>query len=556
MDIARKFKVDGVFIGNDNVIAEKTYAQLLALANAGTMIPGQMYRITDYVTTTTQTKTSSAGHAFDLIVTAISGSEIDEAHVVAIQHAGDTYFADNDLAAWEVHYCLQNDTDRFAWADDENGKGVIYRLVDEFGNDCPYDFKNILFERTLCTEIEEIELENLDGDTNTWETRLQIVMANSDSKFVSNSQILGKGITGYTLTDASGRSQAEDWLYWRLDSSDDMYKYAASEIWVGESAQNTAMRVSPAFPIRFTVNGQTRSGYAFAALVKGNRTVDLFTFASSPSDDYEFESDYECEDRSLAGKDNEVYGNVMQMYNNGLNNNVFVGDYNYGNSFAVNCYNNSFGNDFYSNSFGNSCYYNSFGNDFYYNSFGNECYRNSFGNGCYSNSFGNGCQYNSFGNSCSDNSFGNECYYNSFGNYCRYNSFGNECYRNSFGNECYYNSFGNECYRNSFGNYCYSNSFGNECYRNSFGNSCSDNSFGNDFYYNSFGDECQKITVFEGVQYVEIEGEVQYAQVLNGTQGTSSALLTIGFSTGESYCQVAGKDSNGTLQVWCPADYA
>ena len=29
----------------------------------------------------------------------------------------------------------------------EGGKGVIYRMIDEFGNDCPYDFKNIQFYR-------------------------------------------------------------------------------------------------------------------------------------------------------------------------------------------------------------------------------------------------------------------------------------------------------------------------------------------------------------------------------------------------------------------------
>lgn len=29
----------------------------------------------------------------------------------------------------------------------EDGKGVIYRMIDEFGNDVPYDFKNILFTR-------------------------------------------------------------------------------------------------------------------------------------------------------------------------------------------------------------------------------------------------------------------------------------------------------------------------------------------------------------------------------------------------------------------------
>jgi len=26
-----------------------------------------------------------------------------------------------------------------------NGKGVIYYMKDEFGNECPYDFKNIVY---------------------------------------------------------------------------------------------------------------------------------------------------------------------------------------------------------------------------------------------------------------------------------------------------------------------------------------------------------------------------------------------------------------------------
>lgn len=30
-----------------------------------------------------------------------------------------------------------------------NGKGVIYRMIDEHNNDCPYDFKNIQFKRKI-----------------------------------------------------------------------------------------------------------------------------------------------------------------------------------------------------------------------------------------------------------------------------------------------------------------------------------------------------------------------------------------------------------------------
>ena len=49
----------------------------------------------------------------------------------AIQHEGDTYFADCDLNAWKIWYCLDNDATRFAWTDSAKGKGVIYRMIDE-----------------------------------------------------------------------------------------------------------------------------------------------------------------------------------------------------------------------------------------------------------------------------------------------------------------------------------------------------------------------------------------------------------------------------------------
>ena len=38
----------------------------------------------------------------------------------------DAYFADCNIPAWELKYSLDNDETRFAWADMEDGKGVIY----------------------------------------------------------------------------------------------------------------------------------------------------------------------------------------------------------------------------------------------------------------------------------------------------------------------------------------------------------------------------------------------------------------------------------------------
>ena len=129
---------------------EIAYADLKALKDQSQLIPGMQYRITDYVTTTTQADTTSANHQFDIIVTADSKNTLNE-KARAIQHEGDVYFDDADLNAWKLWYCLDNDTERFAWADAQNGKGVIYRMIDENGNDCPYDFKNILYANSdLC----------------------------------------------------------------------------------------------------------------------------------------------------------------------------------------------------------------------------------------------------------------------------------------------------------------------------------------------------------------------------------------------------------------------
>ena len=127
-----------------------TYAELKALRDAGKLLAGRKYRITDYVTTTTQTDTRSAGHAFDIIVVADDEHTLNE-NARAILHKGDTYFASCKLGAWELKYCLDNDTTRFAWADATNGKGVVWWMKDEWNNECYYDFKNIQYKRYKVT---------------------------------------------------------------------------------------------------------------------------------------------------------------------------------------------------------------------------------------------------------------------------------------------------------------------------------------------------------------------------------------------------------------------
>lgn len=300
-----------------------TYAELKSLRDNGQLVAGRQYRITDYVTTTTQENTRSAGHQFDIIVTADSESVLNE-NARAIQHEEiidvdvseggvlktgavtkyydiyedvgsadgthnykstdvfvecryaennegetvpvlyktdvgmmeegadyadtffyvgryeyngetydrwrkieenelgwdsegkiysltniivddngvfnpdiivtkmiDPYFANAKLSAWELKYCLDNDKTRFAWAD-EDGKGIIYYMKDEYDNECPYDFKNIQYKRWY------IEQYNKNPDLET---------ANTNGAYLGN-----KDLYGYVLPQDAVIDE-ENWIW-------------------------------------------------------------------------------------------------------------------------------------------------------------------------------------------------------------------------------------------------------------------------------------------------------------------------------------------------------
>lgn len=229
---------------------ETTWSNLKTLRDNSQLIAGMQYKITDYQCTTTQVDTQSAGHQFDIIVTADSTNKLNE-EARATLHSGDTYFKDCKLEAWKIWYSIDNNTNRFLWVDNtanilkvvngsstyyfystglsitidgkgtgeicnsydandtksyiklnnsneifnaligtkaydgstiitlktslgtasagtkdellaaypnavvrENGKGVIYRMIDEYNNDVAYDFKNIQYKRYKITKAE------------------------------------------------------------------------------------------------------------------------------------------------------------------------------------------------------------------------------------------------------------------------------------------------------------------------------------------------------------------------------------------------------------------
>ena len=140
--------------GTSGATIKIAWLALVNLRDSGQLVPGQSYRITDYITTTTQTDTQSAGNQFDVIVTALDEGVLSE-NASATYHEDDTYFSSNNanLESWKLKYCLDNDINKFAWADITSGKGVIYYMKDNYNNECPYDFKNIMMRDKVSNEI-------------------------------------------------------------------------------------------------------------------------------------------------------------------------------------------------------------------------------------------------------------------------------------------------------------------------------------------------------------------------------------------------------------------
>lgn len=399
-----------------------THAELVGLRNDGKLVPGMQYRITDYVTTTTQGNTRSAGHQFDIIVTADNENTLNEV-ARACLHDGDTYFsqAGANLAAWQIWYCLDNDRERFVWASDTgkilvscevgssvpheldgkivaaydfgedyeimgekvlyaidlyggsqlyltdrnqlwneaetniggydvvNAKGVIYRMIDEWNNDCPYDFKNVLFKRGLYAGGGGLAEDEFDGDlvadcyTFSWEEEESVIM---DASIVGNN--------GSLLNDEAAINGVRDNVIGR--------------------ATYTDYRENP---------------------LKAQQFLNNIVFLST----------YGMEGRTFYG-----------------------------------CYGNIFGNDCFDCSLDTACLNNTFGNN---------CSRNKLKYNCCENSFATSASGNLLGFGCSQNTFGQMSYQNVLEDNCRYNLFEQDCFYNHLESQCVNNKFGLNCGRNN-----------------------------------------------------------------------------------------------------------
>ena len=231
-----------------------------------------------------------------------------------------------------MKYCLDNDTSRFAWAvaDADGGRGVIYRMVDEFENDVPYDFKGIQFQRWAITNVTSTKLTE---DAVTGYITEFVYASNGGKCFAyKNSNI---SVNGTVMT---------------VDSSTSAYYYTFDS---GSGTDNSLLGGEQ------SVYGNKMREYLVSGKAKLNSSVFLGNYCYSNT----FGSN--CE--------SNTFGNYCSY-----------------NAFGNDCYSNTFGNGCSYNAFGQACSSNTFGDDCSYNAFGNSCYRITFGTSSATKSY---CRY-------------------------------------------------------------------------------------------------------------------------------------------------------------------
>lgn len=178
----------------DSFIKLVTYKELLGLKNTGGLIPFAKYKIIDYETIVTdKLPIKSAGHRFNIIVTAINSTTLDSDAFVE-KCEGDEYFGNSLLSQWKIKYDINNNTNKYSWAS-TSGKGVIYYMKDEFGNEACYDFKNILYKCCLILDVNSSRTEDyyksLCGQINGVSRHLPISECFDTTYWDTNKSILG-----------------------------------------------------------------------------------------------------------------------------------------------------------------------------------------------------------------------------------------------------------------------------------------------------------------------------------------------------------------------------
>lgn len=162
LEDAKQIWTNGIYYGG-KLLIQITYQELKDLRDSKQLIPGMQYCIMDYYATTSQNGTKTLPpeqqDLFGIIVVADDEMTLNcNARAVDIGYWSREF--PYDYTKWELKYDIDNGygSPSFiirGWGDTDNGHGLIYYMKDEYGNECGFDFKNILIDTSYI----------LDGDS-------------------------------------------------------------------------------------------------------------------------------------------------------------------------------------------------------------------------------------------------------------------------------------------------------------------------------------------------------------------------------------------------------
>ena len=506
-----EFPSDGGSDGSMSPMVNVTYAELKELRDHAELVPGQQYRITDYVTTTAQTDTISANHQFDIIVTADSENTLNEV-ARATQHEGDTYFTDSDLNAWEIWYCLDNDINRFSWAnisttDEEIAiKESVVALETTIVQSSFTDPSTSLVSGVGETFTFDKSIAYITHYNNTY-TIDQLIETNIALSTVGPSitaKVSGSNNTQLTITSAASLSKTYFTAY-------------PIEVYTSEPKESYILYAGKGVIYRMIDEWNNDLPYDF-------KNIQFKRYILNADDAF-------ATDVANGGELEIVKAKLREMSHKIHTNFWYYGEY-------------------------ISDVYPEANPDARYVPFGDMDYNNEgpqvlckIGD----NNFG---WFYTFHNENEDASLlrpNTEEGAGVYDNIIKDNYF---VFNVEEGTGSYYPTKINAQSLNNIvfvGNSCYSNSFGNSCYSNSFGNSSQSNELKTYYRYITFGEGVQFVTLQNEIKG-DYDNQVQNYRVANGTHGEDGNPLVVDVIRSMGCETFIGMDSNDELKVFCLAD--
>jgi hypothetical protein len=403
------------------------------------------------------------------------------------------------------------------WEYETEGTGVIYRMIDEFGNDCPYDFKNIQFKRCKVTS----DLEGADLTT------------------------LAQEYVGYSL---SGYGASMPLHISLVDESDYKYVYTFSCVNNGSivdaslGANGIACYDNSMKPYIASNVQYLNDIVMYAHPESGNHCITKNTFASDC-----FSMTLGCEQ---AG---EIWDNHFGQY---CKNNIILGPYVYQTDFGANltaCY------------FSQQVSQNNIGSYMQRNFVNNTFVQNVLGPNCKDNIFMKKCSLNTIGEQFMNNTCNDEFYQNNLGAGFLENTFNGKFYSNVSYNQFMRNTINGQCSCCDFGTQCTGNTLG--IFRNSkvgslfMSNVMCDTMacvFGIGFNCNNVTAtkmQCSTFGTYVMYNNWTASGSVKNIKVSDNLQGTTSNYNNIELPV-DSLCEIkVSRNSAGDIKIYCAADF-